>query len=388
MPHPYDALDLAALRRRRSAKWRKYAGDVLPGWVAEMDYPLADPIRETLAQMVAASDVGYAWFGDLPEIYAAFAKERYGAEVDPGHVLGIQDVMRGVLVALDLFTEPGAAVVVNPPVYPPFFTTIPLAGRRVVEAPMARNQQTGRWSLDLDALERAFVDGARCWLLCSPHNPTGRLFSRAELTAAATLADRYGVTVLADEIHAPLALRGAAFVPWATLDAESAARSVTFVSASKGWNLPGLKCALAIGGSADVATRLRSVPDEIPYGAGLLGIAATTAAFRDGVGWLDDTLGYLAEVSDHLGELLVERLPGARWEPPEATYLGWLDCRALGLGDDPAAAFLDGGRVALAHGPDFGGPGVGYARLTFATSRAIVEEAVERMTDALETAKF
>ena len=379
MSHRFDDLDVTVLRQRRSAKWRKYPADVLPAWVAEMDYPVAEPIRETLRRMVADSDLGYAWFAGLAEVYAGFAKERYGATVDPSHVLGLQDVMRGVLVALELFTERGDGVVINTPVYPPFFSTIRYAGRRMVEAPLARDEATGRYALDLDALERAFSAGARCWLLCSPHNPTGRVFSRDELEAAAEVADRYGVTVLADEIHAPLVLPGRDFVPWATLDRESAARSVTLVSASKGWNLPGLKCALAVPGSAEVAAALDTVPDEIPYGAGVLGVAASEAAFRDSVGWLDEVLDYLAGMRDHLGRLLLELLPEVRWWPPEATYLAWLDCRRLGLGDDPAAAFLRDGKVALGIGTDFGRPGAGFARLTYATCPAILSEAVDRM---------
>ncbi|HLZ36678.1 MAG TPA: aminotransferase class I/II-fold pyridoxal phosphate-dependent enzyme [Mycobacteriales bacterium] len=382
MGHPFDDLDLAALRTRRSAKWRKHPADVLPMWVAETDYPLADPIRDTLDRMVRAGDVGYAWFDGLAEAYCGFARQRYGAEVDPARVLGVQDVMRAVLVAIELLTQPGAGVVINPPVYPPFFSTIRYAGRRVVEAPMARDAATGRYELDLDALEDAFARGARCWLLCSPHNPTGRVFSRRELEAAAAVADRYGVTVLADEVHAPLVLGGGRFVPWATLSAESAARCVTVVSASKGWNLPGLKCALAIAGSPAIAEAFAGVPSEVPYGAGILGVAATEVAFRDGVGWLDDLLRYLEVVRADLERLLAERLPAIRWCPPEATYLAWLDCAALGL-DDPATAFLERGRLAVRGGADFGTAGSEFVRLTFGTSRSIVAEAVERMRAAV-----
>lgn len=383
MSHPYDALDLADLERRRSAKWRKYGPGVLPAWIAEMDYPLADPIQGVLADMVAASDVGYAWFDGLAEAYTGFAAKRYGVSIDPAHVLGMQDVMRGVLVFLELFTEPGDGVVINPPVYPPFFSTITYSGRQVVEVALARDAATGRHALDLEALDRAFRAGARTWVLCSPHNPTGRVFSRTELEAAAEVADRHGVLVIADEIHAPLTLPGAQFVPWAALDAESARRSLTLVSATKAWNVPGLKCALAVAGSLEIWRSVETVPDEVPYGASLLGVAATEAAFRDGVDWLDDTVDYLAGVRDLLGDLLAARLPAVRWVPPEATYLAWLDCGGLGLGDDPAKVFLEEGGVALAHGPDFGTAGAGFARLTFATARHLVTEAVERMAAAM-----
>lgn len=384
MGHPYDDLELTDLQRRRSAKWRRYGCDVLPAWVAEMDYPLAEPLRDVLAKMVTSSDVGYAWFDGLAEAYAEFAARRYGVDLVPDRMLGIPDVMRGVLVALELLTEPGDAVVINPPVYPPFYSTIHYSGRRVVEVPLAREGASGRYAMDLDRLDEAFRAGARTWLLCSPHNPTGRVFSRAELAAAAAVADRYGVRVLADEIHAPLVLPGGQFVPWGTVEAESARESLTLVSASKGWNLAGLKCALLVANSEEACAILRLLPEEVSYGAGILGVAASEAAFRAGEAWLDDTLRYLDGLRSLLGQLLAERVPSVRWAPPEATYLAWLDLRALPLGDDPAAVLLERGRVALGRGPDFGAGGDGFARLTFATSRPILTEAVTRIAAAIE----
>jgi cystathionine beta-lyase len=384
-PHPYDDINLAELRHRRSAKWRVYPADVLPCWVAEMDFPLAEPIADVLTEMTHQGDTGYATFDGLAEAFADFSARRYGVPVDPSLCYPLQDIMRGVLLAVQALTSPGDGVVIAPPVYPPFFSTIRYAGRRVVEAPLAVDDN-GRYTLNIDGLEAAFAAGARAFLLCNPHNPVGRAWSGEELLTVASLAERYGVTVLSDEVHGPLTYGEVRHTPFASLDTPAAERSVTFVSASKAFNVPGLKCALTVAGSAEVLGRFADVPEEVPFGASIFGVAANLAAFRDGDAWLDDTLGYLKRNRATLDSLLAERVPGASWSPPEATYLGWLDCRELGLGDDPAAAFLDRARVALYPGQAFGAAGRGFVRLNFATSRALVTEAVDRMAAAVAQA--
>lgn len=386
MGHPFDALTLEELRRRRSEKWSAYPPDILPVWVAEMDFPVAEPIRAALKDAVDRSDTGYAFARgpELPEAFAAFASARYGLETDPSRMFVLEDVMRGILVSALLFTEPGDGIAITPPVYPPFFSTIGYSGRRVVEAPLFRDPRSGVYRFDPEALERAFRDeGARAFLMCNPHNPTGRVFARDELESVAELADRYGVIVFADEVHAPLTYAGSRHVPFMSLDADSARGSVTMVSASKAWNLPGLKCAMVVTGSAERWDRIARLPDEVRYGAGITGLIANQVAFRQGTPWLDDTIGYLDSNVYRVADLLRERLPGVRWVPPEATYLGWLDCSALGLGDDPAVGFEERGRVALTHGPAFGTGGNGFARLNLGTTRAILEEAIDRMARAI-----
>jgi cysteine-S-conjugate beta-lyase len=377
--HPYDALELDQLRHRRSLKWRAYPPDVLPCWVAETDFPLAEPITTALTEMVERGDTGYAEFGGLAESFAGFSLRRYGVGIDPALCYPLQDIMRGVLLALQSLTEPGGSVVVCPPVYPPFFSTIRYAGRAVLEVPLARDGDSGRYQLDLDGLGSAFAGGAQAFLLCNPHNPVGRSWTREELCAVAELAERHDVVVLSDEVHGPLTFSGAVHTPFGSLGAPAASRSVTLVSASKAFNVPGLKCALLLAGSAEVLTAFEPVPQEVPFGASVFGVAANIAAFTAGDPWLDQTLAYLQRNRDTLGTLLGKALPEVRWSPPEATYLGWLDCRGLGLGDDPAATFLAGGRVALDSGPRFGAAGRGFARINFATSTALVMEAVDRM---------
>ncbi|MDH2424064.1 pyridoxal phosphate-dependent aminotransferase [Sphaerisporangium sp. TRM90804] len=373
---PLSAYGLDELRERRSAKWRHYPPDVLPLWVAEMDTPLAEPISRALGEAIARGDTGYPTPAGLPEAFAGFAARRYGWQADPASMRLVPDVMAGVVEVLHQVTRPGDRVVINTPAYPPYFYWLPRIGREVVQSPLALTADGFR--LDLDALERDFAAGAGAFLLCNPHNPTGLVFSEEELLAVAALADRYGVRVVSDEIHAPLVFPGARHVPFAALDAESAARSVLLVSASKAWNLAGLKAALAVPGpaaGADVA----AIDGEVSEGAGLLGVIASEAAFAGGEPWLEELMTGLTANRDLLGDLLAEHLPATGYQPPQATYLAWLDFRALGIGDDPAEWFLRRGGVALYSGLKFGPPGTGFARFNFATAPERVTEAIERM---------
>src|SRR6266498_677997 len=362
----FDGISLEALRRRQSAKWRAYPDDVLPAWVAEMDFALAAPVKQALLATVGLDDCGYAWRDPrLGEAFAGFAQRRWSWRVDPGRVGLVPDVMMGIAEVLGVLTEPGDAVVVNTPAYPPFFATIAQVGRRVVEAPLARGR--GGFELDLEAVERALAAGARAWLLCNPHNPTGRVLGRGELEAVVELAARHDAVVVADEIHAPLTLPGARHVPLLSLGDEAAARAVALTSASKAWNLAGLKCALAVAGCSAMQARLKAMPDDLHYRCGLLGL-----------------LGYLDRNRRLLAGLLAERLPAVGYVPPEASYLAWLDCTALGPGPDPAAVLLRRGRVALSRGLDFGRQGAGFVRLNTGTSAALLTEAVERMVKGAE----
>jgi cysteine-S-conjugate beta-lyase len=372
---------LEALKRRKSEKWRTHPPDVLPAFVAEMDFDLAAPITEAVAAALAAGDCGYGHAGELGEAFAAFAAKRLRWSPDPSLIFAIPDVMTGVTEVIQAITPPGAGIVINPPVYQPFFYRIRLAGRRVVEAPLRRGDD-GRYDLDPDALDRALAaDGVAVYLLCSPHNPVGRVWSTEQLATVADICQRRGTILLVDEIHAPLVLAGAHHVPFGSLDHEMTTRCVIFSSASKAWNIPGLKCALAIAGSADYAAVLAERSETLIPGQ--LGVLGSVAAFADSLPWLDAVLAQLDQNRGLLGRLLGEHLPGVAYRPPEASFLAWLDCRALGLGDDPAAAFLDRGRVALNAGPGFGTQGNGYARLNIGTSPELIADAVRRMALAV-----
>ena len=375
-----DAIRLDDLRLRRSAKWHYFDPDVIPAWVAEMDYPLATPITSALHAAIDRSDTGYRWAGGLAEALADYAHRSWSWTVDPARVTVVPDVLTGVAQALTHLTEPGDGVVINPPVYPPFFSVVrDVVRRTVVEVPMARAED-GSYDWDLPAMEAAFaLPDVTAFLMSNPHNPTGTVPSTATAATIAALAAAHGVTVISDEIHAPLVLPGAAHVPYLEIAGDDAA-AVTVISASKAWNMPALKCAQVVGTARTAPVLADRMPMEVTYGTGLLGVIASEAAYREGGAWLADVVTILDSNRWLLADLLAEHLPQVRYLPPRATYLAWLDASACGLGADPAAAFLAEGRVGLSPGPTFGRPGAGHARLNFATTPAILREVVARMS--------
>ncbi len=397
--HPFDRVTLAELRRRRSAKWAYYPDDVLPAWVAEMDFPAAEPVRRVLREAIDADDLGYAMGTGLGEAFATWAEARWGWALAPRDVQLVADVVTGIAELLRVVTEPGDGVVIDTPVYHPFAATIRGLGRRVVATPLARTGAAGAsassssssssspaYALDLDAIARAYASGARAHLLCSPHNPTGIVYPRTALAEVARLADQHGVWVLSDEIHAPLTAPGVVHTPFPSLGEIAARRSIVLTSASKAWNLAGLKAAMLVGTSDEARARLGRLPPDLPFHAGHLGVLAGRAALLEGQAWLASANAVLERNRHLLAELLADALPEVRYTPPQASYLAWLDFRALPLGadaDDPARALLKRGRVALSSGPMFGEEGKGFARLNLATPRSLLEEAVRRMASAV-----
>jgi cysteine-S-conjugate beta-lyase len=378
-PNPLRRLTLDQLRDRTSEKWRTYPPDVLPLFVAEMDVPLAEPVVRAVTDAITRGDTGYVSGTAYAEAFAAFATARWGwDDIAVERTAVVPDVTLGIVEVLLRFTDPGGPVVVTSPAYPPYYPVIANIGRRVVEAPLGPD-----YRLDPSALRATFerLAGERAaFLLCNPHNPTGVVHTREELTAVARFANQYGVRVVSDEIHAPLVLPGAEFVPYLTVPGGENAFSL--VSASKGWNLAGLKAGLAIAGPG-AAGDLARFSSAVSDGASHVGVQAHTAALRSGTDWLDALLAGLDENRRMLGDLLAKHLPDIGYLRPDATYLAWLDCRPLRLDDDPAAVFLDRGRVALYSGPKFGTGGVGHVRLNLATSPEILTEAVHRMSTAV-----
>ena len=380
MENPLLGPGLERLRDRRSVKWRLYGPEVLPAWVAEMDVVPAEPVRRAVREAVEAGDTGYPWGPDYAEALAGFAQRRWGWSPDPGSMSLVPDVMLGMVEVLRLFTGPGDAVVVNSPVYPPFFQFVTSMGRRPVEAPLGAD---GR--IDLETLDRALgaatSGGAQAaYLLCNPQNPTGTVHTADELTAALDLAAAHGVRVVADEIHAPLVPPGATFTSVVSLEAGS--RAVALMSASKAFNLAGLKAAVAVPGPEAVADLAR-IPEEVSHGASHLGVISHRAAYLEGDEWLDALLAGLDENRRLLASLVAERLPGVGYRVPQGTFLAWLDFTGVGggrgLGDDPSAVLREHGKVALHPGPGFGTGGLGHARLNFGTSPDVLREVVERV---------
>ncbi len=366
-------ISLERLRRRRSAKWAMYPR-ALPAWVAEMDFPLAAPVKRALVEAVELDDCGY---GAPPELglgtaFAEFAAARLGWEVDPAQVTANANVVAALTEVLRALVEPGARIVINTPVYHPFFAIVEELGCELAEAPLVAGE------LDVEAVEREFAAGAAALILCSPHNPLGSVPSREQLAALADSAARHGAWVLADEIHAPLTLPGAEHVPFLTVSEAARERGFSFCSASKTFNLAGLMCSQLITAAAAPAAVVERLSFLAKHG-GHLGAIASIAAFREGGPWLDDVLAVLDHNRRLLAELLAERLPEVGYTPPRAGYLAWLDLRRLELGDDPAEAILARGGLALNSGPTFGPQGAGFARLNIGTTPALVALAVERI---------
>ncbi|WP_417556477.1 MalY/PatB family protein [Microbacterium sp.] len=379
---PLRALSLDELRQRSSEKWREYPEDVLPLFVAETDFPLAPAITTALERAVRLGDTGYvASRTPLPEAYASFAQRRFGWSVDPARIRTTADVSMGIVEILRRVIAPGERVIVNPPIYPPFFELVTEAGGVVERVPLRDDGST--WQLDLDGIEQALAGGARAVLLCNPHNPTGSVHSADSLDALARLAGQYGAAVVSDEIHAPLVQPDAGYTPFLASGEAATRIGYAVTSASKAFNLAGLKCALMITASDATTAVLRSLPIEVVWRTGQFGMLASVAAFaEESDEWLDSLLAALDENRRLLADLLAEHLPEARYRMPDAGYLAWVDLTDLGWGPNPAKQILRQGRVALHFGPAFGAEGAGYVRVNIGTSPEIITEAVERIARA------
>jgi cystathionine beta-lyase len=379
-----DDLDLERLQRRLSEKWRRHAAPMLPAWVAEMDYPIAPAIRAVLERAIELDDFGYPAGRDqhsVPEAFAERMQRRFGWNAEAERVLVLSDVVQGLYLGLLAFTAPGDGVLVQTPIYPPFLSCVKDTGRRLIASPLV--DLGGRYGIDFERL-RAAAPGVRALLLCHPHNPTGRCFSREELEGLAALAIEHDWVVLSDEIHADLTHAGQRFVPFAALGPELARRTLTLSSASKAFNIAGLRCAVAHFGSDErIAAFERVLPSHARGGVGILSQHATVAAWREGEGWLGEVRAALGERRLQLIEQLRRQLPDAKVYVPDATYLAWLDLRALELGPSPAEFFRQHARVALSDGGHFGAGFEGYARINFATSSALLGEIIERMATAV-----
>lgn len=380
MSYPLDVPE-EQLRLRRSQKWTRYAPDVLPLPVAEIDVHLPPAVRARIQSAVDASDTGYA--GDPAEAIAAFAEfaeSSWGWTVDPSRVALAGDVAAIVTELLRRFIPSDSRVIICPPVYPPFYEWLEDGQVRTHEVPL-RSRHEG-YRLDVPGIVEAFRSGARALVLCNPHNPTGVIAKAEELAAIASAASRYGAIVISDEIQAPLCMSDT-FVPYLSVSPEASATGFVVTSASKGWNIAGLKCAQVVVGSSAHAEAVEPLRHRLLGSTGILGLAATAAAYGESAGWLSQLLGSLRSNRDTLGELLATHMPSVRWLPPEAGFLAWLDMTALDVGPDPAAVALAEARVALRPGPDFGPPGIGHARLNFGCSEDLLSRAVKGLA-ALE----
>ncbi|WP_343600091.1 MalY/PatB family protein [Mycobacterium sp.] len=380
----FDELTEDQLRGRNTIKWNHFEPDVLPLWIAEMDFPTAPAVLDAVRACVANEEFGYPPVSahTLPQTTADWCRARYGWHIEPQWVQVVPDVLKGIEVVVTFLTRPESPVVLPVPAYMPFFDVLRVTGRQRVEIPMPQ-QDSGRYEIDLDALDAAFAGGAGSLILCNPNNPLGTAFTADELRVIADIAARHGARIIADEIHAPL-VYDRPHVAAASVSDTAADTVVTLLSASKGWNLPGLMCAQVVLSSPRDLDEWHRINMLHKMGASTVGIRANIAAYRHGGPWLDDLLGYLRASRDHLARALPESAPGVKVNTPEATYMSWVDFRALDLPAEPAEYLLPKAKVALSPGIPFGRTvSSGFARLNFATTRTILDRAIEAMAAAL-----
>jgi cystathionine beta-lyase len=384
--HQFSAHNLAELHTHRSEKWRGFPNDVLPLPVAEMDFPVAEPIKAILAEMVAHSDLGY--LGPIPELglgFKKFAAERWNWNVDEKQVHAATDVGVAVVEILRVFTQPGDSILISSPVYHNFYTWINETKLTLVDAPFERtgDEATNPWVINWGSIEKAYLSGIKVHLLCSPHNPLGFIYTKQDLLKIVGLAKKHNVLIISDEIHAPLTFPGETFVPMLSLGADAESVSVTVTAASKGWNIAGLKCAIIISQNAEMNSKLANLAPAMHYRASLLGGFATAVAFAEGTLWLDTVIAQLDHNRHLIKKLLAEKLPTVRYHIPQNSYLAWLDVESLQLGVDPSVTLIEKGRVAFNPGHAFGKQCDQYVRLNFATSPEIITEAIDRIARAV-----
>ena len=379
----FDAITSERLRANGSLKWSKFPG-AIGAWVAESDFGVAPGIRAALQDALDRGLFGYApprLLAGLQEATADWYDREYGWSIEPRQVRAVPDVLTVLHLICTDYLPARSTVVLPTPAYMPFVTIPPRHGHHLVQVELATDGD--RWVYDLAALEAAFAAGGRLLILGNPHNPVGRVLEREELLAIAELVERYDVLVFSDEIHAPLVYEGHRHVPYASLTDATAAHTITATSASKAFNLPGLKCAQLIHTSPALARRWAGVGALAEEAVNNLGLIANVAAYHDSRDWLAAEIAYLDGNRHLLRDLLAERLPAVSVTVPEGTYLSLVDCRALELGEPPATFFQREAGVALTDGALCGGAGDGYVRFNLATPRPILEEAVARMAEAV-----
>ena len=381
-----DATTVATLRARGSFKWTAPGPDGFGAAVAEMDFGAAPAILDALASLSDTANFGYLprYLADeLAAACAEFQKRRFGWDVDPAQVQHVPDVIKALEIAITRFSRPGSPVILPTPAYMPFLTVPGFLGREIIQVRML--DRDGSFRFDLEAIEDAFRAGGHLLIFCNPYNPLGRVFTREEMTRLAEVVGRHGGRVFADEIHAPLVYPGLRHVPYASTSDAAAGHALTATSASKAWNLPGLKCAEVILTNEPDRQAWEEMGFFASHGASNPGVVANIAAFRHGEAWLDEVLAYLDDSRHLLADLLGRHLPQLRYRPPEGTYLAWLDCTAMDLPASPGELVTERAHVTVIDGPACGDGGAGSFRLNFATPHPVLAEIVERIAAVLNS---
>ncbi len=378
-------LNLDRVRNRPGIKWERHGNDVLSAWVADMDVEVPDFIKEAVIERIEVGGLGYGFYDEPIPVLEAFKSRMdtaFGWSIDTEDVMRVHDVIQGLEWVLHTLTPPGSEIVVQTPVYPPFYSSVEGTGRNWVANPLLENEEG--WALDFDHLEEvAARDNVSALLLCHPHNPCGYVMTSADLAQIIEIAELNNLLVISDEIHCDLVYSPHKHVPTASISELAAQRTVTLTAATKTFNMAGLRMAFIHSSSRQYSPQLKEIRPRMIGGINGLGQVATAAGWEKGDAWIAELVEGLDHNRHLLAEMLSEHLPQIRYRPPQATYLSWLDCRDLGLGDNPAEIFMSRGKVALNSGLDFGVEGTGYVRLNFATSPEMLAMIVERMASAV-----
>ncbi|HBQ04479.1 MAG TPA: aminotransferase [Acidimicrobiaceae bacterium] len=378
-------LNLDRVRNRPGIKWERHGNDVLSAWVADMDVEVPDFIKEAVIERIEVGGLGYGFYDEPIPVLEAFKSRMdtaFGWSIDTEDVMRVHDVIQGLEWVLHTLTPPGSEIVVQTPVYPPFYSSVEGTGRNWVANPLLENEEG--WALDFDHLaEVAARDNVSALLLCHPHNPCGYVMTSADLAQIIEIAELNNLLVISDEIHCDLVYSPHKHVPTASISELAAERTVTLTAATKTFNMAGLRMAFIHSSSRQYSPQLKEIRPRMIGGINGLGQVATAAGWEKGDAWIAELVEGLDHNRHLLAEMLSEHLPQIRYRPPQATYLSWLDCRDLGLGDNPAEIFMSRGKVALNSGLDFGVEGTGYVRLNFATSPEMLAMIVERMASAV-----
>jgi len=379
-------LDLDRFIERRnsnSVKWCHYDADVLPLWVADMDFVSPQPVLQALRERVEHGVFGYGSDPqELRQVFVQRMERLYGWRVSPEALVFVPGVVVAFNQACHALTAPGDGILVQTPVYPPIHTAPANCGC-TLDAMQLTQQPDGTYAVDWDAFEQAITPRTQVFLLCSPHNPVGRVFRRDELESMARICLEKNLVICSDDIHCDLLFSGQQHIPIASLAPEIEARTITLMAPSKTYNIAGLDCSVAIIPNADLRKRFLTARAGLVPGVNILGYVAALAAYRDGQPWLEQVLRYLEGNRDMLLQYVRDHMPRIRVGKPEGTYLTWLDCRQAGIPGNPYEFFLKEARVALNDGKAFGAGGEGFVRLNLACTRATLEDALQRMRGVL-----
>ncbi len=385
MENSFDAI--IERKSTDSIKWNYYEENVLPMWVADMDFVAPAAVTEILRQRVDQGVFGYAREDpELKEILVERLERLYHWKVTPDDLVFLPGVVNGFNLAVQTLGRPGEGLLIQTPVYPPFFNAAENAGMNLNEAQLQRSAND-RYEMDWDSFDAGLDRDTSVFLLCNPHNPVGRVYELDELTRMAEKCLQKGIPICSDEIHCDLVYSGEQHIPIASLDPEIAANTITLMAPSKTYNIPGLGFSFAVVPNPELRQKMHVATRGLMGHVNLLGMAAAKAAYRDGQEWLSELLRYLEGNRDFLSAWVENKFKGIRMPNPEGTYLAWLDCNEAGLGEDPAGFFLEKARVGLNDGRTFGKPGAGFVRLNFGCPRAVLTEGLERMSAALEQAR-